>query len=239
MGNTLEKTTSLTNWIYLGLIVFVVAAVLLNNVNLCGSVEFCTITVFVILFMITGFALLLYAFISSDGRSSVGGTGNLGQFMFQGIDFTKILWVPIGVISVLAVSFGVTLWDFQYAPFVGIFFSGLIIFTAFLQTHSVLVPILIHGIYNSLVVAMREGGIEAFTSVAPEVGVSLGKSTDFFFEIMLQNALVAPSEEFFRIFTLVWIVVIFRGNLKNNDGIVWLGVFISTFTWTILHLIQF
>lgn len=235
------RGTGQGNIIYLGLTVFVVGVVLLGNVNSCGSVEFCKVTVFALLFGLSAIILLMFAVFSRGGINTIGGAGPLGKFMFQPLKTSGLIWIIIGVIAVVGVSYVVTFWDYEYAPFVGIFFSGMIMFIAFLQTNSLLTPIIIHGIYNSIVTYLNQGGQGVFDGFTPDVGLSginLAGSTKFFFEIALQNTLVAPSEELFKLFGLAIFVALLRGNYARPGLRVFFAGMLITFIWTILHLIQ-
>lgn len=235
------RGTGSGNLIYLGLTVFVVGVVLLGNVNACGSQEFCKVTVFGMLFGLSAIMILLFGVFTGGGMSTIGGAGPLGRFMFQSVTYGKLLWIPIGVVAVVAVSYSVTFWDFEYAPFVGIFFSGIIMFMAFLQTNSLLIPIVIHGVYNSIVVFLREGGTGVFDGFTPSVGTAgldLAQQTKFWFEVALQNTLVAPSEELFKLFTIALFIAILRGSYQNGGMRMYFAGGIAVFIWTILHLIQ-
>lgn len=235
------RGTGTGNIIYLGITVFVVGVVLLGNVASCGSTEFCKVTVFALLFGLSAIMLLLFGVFTGGGVQTLGGAGSLGKFMFQPVTAHKLLWVPLGLVAVVAISFLVTFWNFEYAPFVGIFFSGLIMGVAFLQTNSLLIPILIHGGYNSIVTFLREGATSLFNGFTPVVGaggIDLAQQTKFWFEIALQNTLVAPSEELFKLFTIALFVFILRGNYKTPGWRVWLSVILAVLIWTILHLIQ-
>jgi len=235
------KGTGTGNIIYLGITVFVVGVVLLGNVSNCGSTEFCKVTVFALLFGLSAIMLLLFGVFTGGGIHTLGGAGSLGKFMFQPVTYHKLLWIPLGVVAVVAISFLVTFWDFEYAPFVGIFFSGLIMGIAFLQTNSLLIPIIIHGIYNSIVTILREGATTIFNGFTPIVGsggVDIAQQTKFWFEIALQNTLVAPSEELFKLFTIALFIFVLKGNYSNPGARVWLSVVLAVLIWTILHLIQ-
>lgn len=235
------RGTGQGNIIYLGLTVFVVGIVLLGNVNSCGSVEFCKVTVFGMLFGLSAIVLLMFAVFSKGGVHTIGGAGPLGKFMFAPLTMGKMLWIPIGIVAVVGVSYSVTFWDFQYAPFVGIFFSGIIMFIAFLQTNSLLTPIIIHGIYNSIVVYLNQGGAGVFDGFTPTVGaggIELSEATKFLFEIALQNTLVAPSEEMFKLFGIAIFVAILGGNYAKPGIRVYFAGFIAVLIWTVLHLIQ-
>lgn len=235
------KGTGTGNIIYLGLTVFVVGVVLLGNVNNCGSTEFCKVTVFGMLFGLSAIMLLLFGVFTGGGAGTLGGAGSLGKFMFQPVTPAKLLWIPIGIVAVVSISYSVTFWDFEFAPFVGIFFSGLIMFIAFLQTNSLLIPIIIHGAYNSIVTFLREGSGSIFDGFTPSVGsggIDIAQQTSFWFEITLQNTLVAPSEELFKLFAIALFIFILKGNYANPGARVWLSGGIAVFIWTILHLIQ-
>ena len=105
-------------------------------------------------------------------------------------------------------------------------------------TKSILIPILTHGIYNSIVVLLREGGgLATFPISVPEVGLSLQGFSDLGAEIIFQNVLVASSEELFKTFIIAFFVVATTGSFKSSTHWVWLGMIVAVMLWTLYHSI--
>ena len=123
---------------------------------------------------------------------------------------------------------------------------------AFLRTNSLLVPIIIHGVYNSFVVFLRQTGFELVGGVGSfavaegdpiflgvnEVNVGIGATADLASEFIWQFTLVATAEEFLKLGILVLVVLLVHGAFRNRGLAVIAGAIISVVFWTNLHLIQ-
>ena len=123
---------------------------------------------------------------------------------------------------------------------------------AFLQTNSLLVPIIIHGVYNSFVVFLRQTGFELVGGVnqfsvgtgspiflgVNEVGVGFGRGFDLASEVVWQFTLVATAEEFLKLGVLVLVVLLIHGAFRNRGLAIIAGGIVSLVFWTNLHLIQ-
>ena len=172
-------------------------------------------------------------------------SGNVKFFFMQDITFKKLLLVIPGLIIIIGVSYIATLFNngnpdivANPAPFLGIFFSGLVMGIQLILTHSILVPILTHGIYNSIVVLLREsGGLATFPISVPEIGLTLQGFSDLGAEIIFQNVLVASSEELFKTFIIAFFVVATTGTFSSKGHMVWLGMVVSVILWTLYHSI--
>ena len=157
-----RKSTGITNWIYFGLAIITVMVFLLGNVSSCESVQFCATTIFFIVFIGSLTMLTLLWLISPDIKNRLQ-NNNVKLFFMQDITFKKLLLVIPGLLLVLTFSYMATSFNNgspdimqNPAPFLGIFLSGLVMGIQLIITHSILVPILTHGIYNSMVVLLRE-----------------------------------------------------------------------------------
>ena len=230
------KTTNssgVSNWIFLALAVFVVMIALLNEVNDCGSVQFCATVVFFLVFM-GSVVMLMLLIISTQNRRVL-------SFFWQDITLQKLLWVPIGFILVLGIAYGSSFIDSEFANLIGIFFSGIVMLVAFFATNSALVPILIHGFYNSLVVIMRSGfGFDLQGITVPDIGINvalLQQFGDIVPQIFFQIVLVSASEEFFKIFTIVFVIMATRGTFGINGPMKWVGGIVAVLIWTVYHTI--
>lgn len=241
-----RKSTGITNWIYFGLAIITVMVFLLGNVGQCESVQFCATTIFFIVFIGSLVMLVLLWLILPQAKARLS-DGNVKLFFMQDITFRKLLLVPIGLGGVLAVSYMATVFNngsaditVNPAPFVGIFLSGIIMGIQLIWTHSILVPILTHGIYNSLVVLMKEtitGGLATFPISVPEIGIGIKGFSDLGSEIIFQNVLVASSEELFKVFIIAYFVVATTGSFKQSTKWVWVGMIVAVSLWTLYHSI--
>lgn len=241
-----RKSTGITNWIYFGLAIITVMVFLLGNVNECDSVQFCATSIFFIVFIGSLVMLTLLWLILPQVRDRIS-DGDVKLFFMQDITFRKLLLVPIGIILVLSVSYTATLFNngnpdivANPAPFLAIFMSGIVMGIQLIWTHSILVPILTHGIYNSIVVLLREGaggGLASFPIAVPEVGLTLQGFSDLGSEIIFQNVLVASSEELFKTFIIAFFVVAVSGSFHSKGKMVWIGMIVAVTLWTLYHSI--
>ncbi len=240
-----RKSTGITNWIYFGLAIITVMVFLLGNVSSCESVQFCATTIFFIVFIGSLTMLTLLWLISPQIKSRLQGT-NVKLFFMQDITFKKLLLVPLGLILVITFSYLATSFNNgspditqNPAPFVGIFLAGIVMGVQLILTHSILVPILTHGIYNSVVVLLREQvvGLATFPIAVPEIGLSIKGFSDLGSEIIFQNVLVASSEELFKTFIIAFFVVAVAGSFQSKGKLVWAGMIVAVLLWTLYHSI--
>jgi len=230
------KTTNssgVSNWIFLALAVFVVMIALLNEVNDCGSIQFCATVIFFLIF-IGSFVMLLMLIVATQNRRVLA-------FYWQDITLSKLIWVPLGFVLVLAIAYGSSFIESEFSNLIGIFFSGIVMLVAFFATNSALIPILIHGFYNSLVVVLRSGfGFELDGITVPEIGINvalLQQFGDVIPQIFFQIVLVSASEEFFKIFTIVFVIMATRGTFGIDGPMKWVGGIVAVTIWTVYHTI--
>jgi hypothetical protein len=240
-----RKSTGITNWIYFGLAIITVMVFLLGNVSECDSVQFCATTIFFIVFIGSLVMLFLLWLILPNAKAKLA-DGNVKLFFMQDVTFRKLTLVVPGLLLVIGFSYMATIFNNgspdilqNPAPFIGIFLSGLVMGVQLIMTHSILVPILTHGIYNSVVVLMREGvgGLSAFPISVPEIGLTIKGISDLGSEIIFQNVLVASSEELFKTFIIAYFVVATTGSFKQSTKWVWIGMTVAVALWTLYHSI--
>ncbi len=224
--------------------------------NIGNEVEFRTLQTFFILYLASGFGILLAM---SDVFNIADSAKKLAVFWTNDIDLNGIVWIVIGIIGVFSVV-GLTLTfgagqsaeDLIFTQVASIFFAGVIMMIAFLRTNSLLVPIIIHGVYNSFVVFLRQTGFELVGGVSSfavaegepvflgvnEVNVGIGATADLASEFIWQFTLVATAEEFLKLGILVLVVLLIHGAFRNRGFAIIVGAITSVVFWTNLHLIQ-
>lgn len=233
-----RASTGITNWMFFALTVFVVLVFLLSDVNMCESIDFCATTIFFIVFLGSWFMLTTLSALSDTAKNRLQGR-NVRFFFLQDINLQKLFWIPIGLILVLAISFGASLSDYQYAPHLGIFFSGMVMLVAFFATNAILIPVLIHGLYNAIVVTLREGIFFAEIAIpVPDIGVPIELFGNYFSEIFFQIILVASSEEFFKVFVIAFVIVATKGRFSSKGYTKWFAGVFAVLVWTVYHTIQ-
>jgi len=228
----------------------------LSNIN--NEVEFRTLQTFFFLYLGSGMGILF-------AQANLGGTGerarDLNIFWTNDIDLRGLIWIAIGIflifVSVFAILIsagGGSMEALRNAQIAGILIAGIIMMVAFLQTHALLVPIIIHGVYNSTVVYLNRTGFElvggqAQFAVQPdmqnrvllgvnEIGIGIGGVSDLFSEFIWQFTLVSTAEEFLKLAILVFVVVLINGFFQSKGLSVIIGASIAIIFWTSLHLVN-
>jgi len=226
----------------------------LSNIN--DPEEFRTLQTFFFLYLGSGMGILF-------AQANLGGTGerakDLNIFWTNDIDINGLVWITIGIFTVVASIFlllfslaGADADTIRTGQFIGIFIGGIIMMIAFLKTHALLVPIIIHGTYNSLVVYLQAtsfelvGGIEQFASVGSdrvilgvnEIGIGFQGVSNIFSEFIWQFTLVATAEEFLKLAILVFVVILINGFFKSTGLSVVIGAGVAIMFWASLHLVS-
>ncbi len=224
--------------------------------NIQNELEFRTLQTFFFLYLGSGMGILF-------AQANLGGTGerakDLNIFWTNDIDLMGLIWIAIGIFTVIfsifALLFAISGQDaetIRNGQFVSIFIGGIIMMVAFLKTNALLVPIIIHGTYNSLVVYLEEtqfaiiGGIEQFSAVGNdrvllgvnEIGIGFQGVSNIFSEFIWQFTLVATAEEFLKLAILVFVVILINGFFKSTGLSVVIGAGVAIMFWTSLHLVS-
>jgi len=224
--------------------------------NIENQVQFRSLEIFFILYLASGFGILLAM---SNVFNVHDSAKQLGVFWTNDIDGNGLKWIIIGIIGVFSVV-GITLTigaglpkeTFLYVQVSSIFLAGIVMMITFLQTNSLLVPIIVHGVYNSFVVFLRQTGFQIVGGVnqfavdsgkevflgVNEINVGIGATADLTSEFIWQFTLVATAEEFLKLGILVLGVLLIHGAFKNR-GLALIGSsLVSVIFCTNLHLVQ-
>ena len=224
--------------------------------NIQNEIEFRTLQTFFFLYLGSGMGILF-------AQSNLGGIGerskDLNVFWTNDIDINGLMWIAIGIFTVIGTIFmllfmvsGADADTIRIGQFASIFIGGIIMMVAFLKTNALLVPIIIHGTYNSLVVYLEQtrfsivGGIEQFSAVGEErvllgvneIGIGFQGVSNIFSEFIWQYTLVATAEEFLKLAILVFVVVLINGFFKSKGLSVIIGGGVAILFWTSLHLVN-
>jgi len=224
--------------------------------NIQNELEFRTLQTFFFLYLGSGMGILF-------AQANLGGTGerakDLNIFWTNDIDLNGLMWIAIGIFTVVASIFAILFAmsgqdaeTIRNAQFASIFIGGVIMMVAFLRTNALLVPIIIHGTYNSLVVYLEQtqfaiiGGIEQFSAVGDErvllgvneIGIGFQGVSNIFSEFIWQFTLVATAEEFLKLAILVFVVILINGFFKSTGLSVVIGAGVAILFWTSLHLVS-
>jgi len=245
-------TTRVSTLIWVLAIPMIVGFFALSNID--NETEFRTLNTFFILYLASGFGILLAM---GNVFNVADSAKKLSVFWTNDIDAKGLTWIMIGIVGVFA-SVGLTLTfgagqdaeGLIFAQVAGIFLAGVVMMIAFLQTNALLVPIIIHGFYNSTVIFLRStsfdivGGVNQFAVAegkpiflgVNEIGVGLGQTADLISEVIWQFTLVATAEEFLKLGILVVVVLIIHGRFQDRGFAIILGAGTALIMWTSLHL---
>ena len=246
MVNQTRQVIGYTNYLFFSIAIIAVLVFLLDSSKSCGNVsEFCTISIFLLVFLASMVMLLVLAVITGgiglvQGKIQGGAVklkNNVVLFFLEDPNLKQVIVIPIGLAGVFMISFLAVLAN---QPIVGIFGSGVIMTTIFYYTNSAMPSIVIHGMYNGLVIMLRSQklGILASSPIKiPDVSIGFFDQ-EILNQIFTQILLVAPAEELFRIFMITAFLIFIK--LKFNYQGLWPKVVagtVSVLIWSSYHLI--
>ncbi len=227
-----------TTILWFGISIIIFAFFLLANLQ--NILQFNTAVAFLMIWT----ASLIYLGMVNRNPNLKGHIKSVDAFWQIDINKQGLKWIGIGLGGVfLAVSVSV----FIDSALIGIMLSGFVLMFAFIKTNSVLVPVIIHGVYNSIVVAVKQGSLElgAFSQSlldsspirVPEIGVGIQGLSKLYSEIIWQFILVATAEELMKIAILVFVVIAIKSRFGTGKP-VYVGAIVSVIIWGLLHTIQ-
>lgn len=197
--------------------------------------------------MLLGSFFFLFVISFSDVfQKKLGGEKGARFFFFTDVTFGKFLvWVPIGILG----SFGLALvsqnlgLDSTSASLVSIAGSGTIMMAIFFITKTIMIPIIIHAFFNTIVIALRDGVIQAFGVTQelfpiPNVGISISQFNQFGTDVLVQFTLVAPSEEMLKMLIIAFVVLSIPNARFKSGFAKFAGAFFALLIWSSFHAIQ-
>lgn len=227
--------------IYLMLSVIVVLFFALGSLN--DGTEFRATVIFMLVLMSSYMLLLGLATSPSIGKYFKGKNAQL--FFQHDITTGHLLWIPIGflvsfVFSLFVNNMGLPQTEQAMIAIIG---SGSIMMFIFFRTGSILIPIMIHGLFNTVVLILSSG-ITGFTVLSntpipiPEIGVTLGTLQPLISESVFQFFLTAPSEEMFKMLVIAFVLAITKNQFDSKSPIVYFAGAFSVSIWSLFHLIS-
>lgn len=176
----------------------------------------------------------------------LGGEHSARLFFFTDVSLGKfIIWIPVGVLG----SFGIALisqnlgLDSTFASLISIAGSGTVMMIIFFVTKTIMIPIIIHGTFNVIVIALRDGILQSVGVVQelfpiPDVGITTFQFNQFATDVLIQYTLVAPAEEMLKMLVIAF-VVLGIPSARFKDGIAkYIGAFFALLIWSSFHAIQ-
>ena len=197
------------------------------------------------LMLLGSFFFLFAVSFTNIFERKLGGAGGARLFFFTDVSVGKFLiYVPIGLLG----SFGLALVSQNLglgtvdSALVSIGGSGTVMMAIFFITRTIMIPIIIHALFNIIIIALRDGiitsdllGLEL--APLPDVGISVSQFNQFLTDVLVQFSLVAPAEEMLKMLIIAFIVLSIP-NARFRDGISrFIGAFIALLIWTSFHLL--
>jgi len=230
-----------TTWLFFGLSIITVFIFLLGSIN--DEFEFRSTAIFLLIMIGSFMMTILYLLLSEVKRDHVSYEENDLMFFMNDVDLVKLLWVPLSFVLVLVTSSLLAGWSYEYSPHITLLIAGFILFLGFERTGAIIVPILSHGFYNSVVVYLdfQADGLNILLSSAikvPEIGISVASFNRIITEMIFQIVLVAAAEEMFKVFVIIFTVVAIRSKFDTDlRSTIWIGGMISVIVWMTYHTI--
>ena len=226
--------------IYLMLSVIVVLFFALGSLN--DGTEFRSTIIFMTVLMASYMLLLGLATSPSIGKYFKGKNAQL--FFQHDITIGHLIWVPIGFTMSFVFSLFVNNMGLQSTEqaMIAIIGSGAIMMFIFFRTGSILIPILIHGLFNTVILILTSDIIPfqvlSNTPIpVPEIGVTLGTLQPLLSESVFQFFLTAPSEEMFKMLVIAFVLAVTKNQFDNKSPVVYFAGAFSVTIWAFYHLI--
>lgn len=241
MNRKISRTIGLSNYLFFALTVIATLVFLLDSSRTCNeAISFCTISIFLMVFTVSMGMLVLLALLTGnyvhDNRGGRFDYGSVKMFFLEDINKKQIILIPVGLAMVFGVSYVAILAN---SPLAGIIASGLVMMAIFFYTKSAMPPIVIHGLYNAIVVFLRAQQLTLFSTspvAVPDVSFQIFNQQTIN-EMLTQIVLVAPAEELFKIFMVSVFLIIVKLRFDFS------GIFAkaiagtsATLVWALYHL---
>lgn len=214
--------------------------------NLNEDVEWKAVIVFSSTFFSSFYTLLFLSTVPKVGDRLAGGNARL--FFFQPLKLNKetLLLIVLGIGGAFTFSYLANAMnlDEQSARIFAIFGAGAIFMYQLFRLKSVLVPIITHGAFNSLVIILRSNELtgELLSSnpfPVPEIGITLGSLNTIVSESIFQFILVSPSEEFLKLLIMSFVLMSLRGKFETKGLFALIiSALFAVIMWTVFHLIR-
>lgn len=227
--------------IYFLLMVLVIAFFALDNLN--KETDFRATILFLTLFMAV--YLILVALATQDRFSKRLQGKNALLFFQHDITLGTLIWIPIGVglsfgFALLMNNIGLNQLD---SALYSIYGSGFIMMAIFLKTRAYLIPVLIHGAFNTLIIISTSPAVNfsllSHTAIPiPEIGLRIGTLNALASESIFQFFLVAPSEEMLKMGGIAFVLLLGKGKFDPKSWQFWVGAIFAVLYWGQLHLLQ-
>lgn len=226
------------NYLFFSITVIAVLVFLLDSSKGCDEaiINFCTISIFIIVFIVSLGMLMLLTLLTYDVSGGYFKYKSVRLFFLEDINLKQVAVIPVGLLGVFIVSYMAIV---AQSPLAGIIGSGLIMGSIFLYVNSAMPVIVIHGLYNSIVVFLRSQQLTLFSTSpisVPDISFQVFNQ-QVINEILTQILLVAPAEELFKIFMMTVFLIIIKLRFDYSGiGSKVISMILATVVWALYHL---
>jgi len=230
------------------LILFVILSIIvilffgLSNIE--NDSDFKGLIVFSMLYFFSFYGLLFIS-VTKFGDRIAGKNARL--FFFHPVTFRDIIfYVPLGIGGAFLFSMiaGFSGLDPISGRIFAIAGAGFVFSFILWHKKSVLLLILAHGLFNSIVLMMRANAstAEILSSnpfPVPEIGITIGSLNVLASEALFNVLIVAPAEEFFRLIVMTFVFLSVKGKVEKKPIVVYvIAVIFAVAMWAVFHLIR-
>lgn len=223
--------------IYFLLMGLVISFLLLDNLE--KDTDFKAILLFLSLFIFI-YVILMSLAVTDKFSNRLGGK-NAFMFFYHDVTLGSLAWIPLGIglafgVSMLISSMGLPQTE---SALYSIYSSGFIMMAIFIRTKAFLIPTLIHGGFNSLVIFISSPAVQFNTAIpVPEIGLQLGTLSRLATEAISQFFIVAPSEEMLKMGGIALWLLLGKGKFDPHSWQFYVGAIVTVIWWGSLHLLQ-
>ncbi len=200
--------------------------------------------IFYLMLLGSFFFVFIISFTSVFERK-LGGEGGARFFFFTDVPISRFaIFVPIGLLG----SFGLALVSQNLglgtvdSALVSIGGSGTVMMAIFFITRTIMIPIIIHALFNIIVIALRDGiitsdllGLEL--APLPDVTITTTQFNQFATDVLIQATLVSPAEEMLKMLIIAFVVLSIPNAMFKQGISRFVGAFFSLVIWVSFHLI--
>ncbi|MCV0393637.1 MAG: hypothetical protein K5790_10185 [Nitrosopumilus sp.] len=206
-----------------------------------GSIEFRRVMTFVTAFSLPLLLMLLLSRIEFIGNRLRSDDEGEPLFFMKNPTMKDLIMIPpaIGVLFLVSIVLHNAGNDFAVLMFAGILLGGLLMIT-----RAIIIPIVVHGTYNSIIYLDSKGllgntGLPSDLPInVPLINAQIELFGEVTPEIVFQYALTATGEEMLRAFFIGGFLLASSGDFETKKLNFIAGILVSGTAWAVMHAIQ-
>lgn len=206
-----------------------------------GSLEFRRVMTFVTAFTLPFLLLLALSRVSGIGDRIKSNDFGEPLFFMKNPTLRDLIVVPVGLVTVFASSI---ILSGVGQDFSALMVAGIVIGGSLFITRSIIIPILIHGAYNSIIYLNSIGvlgniGIpDNLPITVPLINAQINQFGEIVPEVVFQFGLTATGEEMFRVLLIAGFLLASSGEFATKKLHFIIGIIVAGTAWAVFHAIQ-